>query len=295
MKRFVVGFAVIAIMPLVGIAEASSADAAWWSTPPSCGSTTYRKANGSRYTCSFSDDFSGSSLDRNKWVVQQTGLSGHSLGGDCWVDDPDNIKVSGGTLKLISRQEDASFTCKSPFGDFTTQYTSGSVSTRGKFSQAYGRYEFRAKFPDAKVSGSHSALWLYPYSQTYGGWPASGEVDVAEYYTRYPDRAIPYIHYNVDGANSSPVTNTSCKIADPWNFHTYVMEWTTTTILISYDGATCLEHKIDAASPLTGAAPFDKPFVLYLSQVLGSGSNAFSADSTPLPLTTEIDWVRVWK
>jgi beta-glucanase (GH16 family) len=107
---------------------------------------------------------------------------------------------------LISRHEDAPLTCKSPFGDFSTEYTSGSVSTRGKFSQTYGRYEFRAKFPDAKVTGSHSALWLYPYSQAYGGWPASGEIDVAEYYTKYTDRAIPYIHYVADGSNTSPVT-----------------------------------------------------------------------------------------
>jgi beta-glucanase (GH16 family) len=138
-------------------------------------------------------------------------------------------------------------------------------------------------------------VWLYPYGQAYGGWPASGEIDVAEYYSKVPDRAIPYIHYNKDGANSSPVTNTACKISDPSSFHTYVMEWTSTTIKISYDGTTCLEHKIDAASPLTGAAPFDKPFVVYLSQVMGSGSNEFDASATPLPLTTEIDWVRVWK
>jgi hypothetical protein len=32
-----------------------------------------------------------------------------------------------------------------------------------------------------------------------------------------------------------------------------------------------------------------------LTQALGSGSNAFMAGSTPLPATTEIDWVRAWK
>ena len=294
MKHAVMGWVLVLIAPLAWVGLSSPAEAGKPNSP-SCGSTKFTKANGSKYQCSFADDFNGSELDRNKWVVQATGISGHSLGGDCWVDDPDNIKVSDGTLKLISRHEDAPFTCNSPFGDFTTEYTSGSVSTRGKLSQTYGRFEFRAKFPDATVAGSHSALWMYPYSQTYGSWPASGEIDVAEYYTKYPDRAIPYIHYNVDSANTSPVTNTSCKIADPWNFHTYVMEWTTTTIKIVYDGATCVEHKIDAAAPLAGGAPFDKPFVVYLSQVLGSGSNPFSADTTPLPLTTEVDWVRVWK
>lgn len=32
-----------------------------------------------------------------------------------------------------------------------------------------------------------------------------------------------------------------------------------------------------------------------LAQVLGSGSNALSGRSTPLPLTTDVDRVRVWK
>jgi len=297
MKRTVVALVMGVIAPLIGVALVSPAEAAGRPKPPppSCGSTTYRKATGPKYVCSFADDFDGSSLDRNKWVSQQTELSGHSPGGDCWVDDPDNIQVSGGSLKLTTRRENEPFTCKSPFGDFTTQYTSGSVSTRGKFSQTYGRFEFRAKFSDVKVSGIQNALWMYPDVETFGGWPASGEIDVAEYYTKLPDRAIPYVHYLVDQANTSPVTNTSCKIADAWNFHTYVMEWDATSIKIAYDGVPCMEHKIDAASPLTGSAPFDSPFIVYMTQALGSGSNPFDPASTPLPATTEIDWMRVWK
>ena len=41
-------------------------------------------------------------------------------------------------------------------------------------------------------------------------------------------------------------------------------------------------------------APFDQPFIMSLTQALGIDSNAFDPNTTPLPATTQIDWVRVW-
>jgi hypothetical protein len=41
-------------------------------------------------------------------------------------------------------------------------------------------------------------------------------------------------------------------------------------------------------------APFDQPFFLSLTQALGVGTNSPTA-STPLPATTLVDYVRVWK
>jgi beta-glucanase (GH16 family) len=260
---------------------------------PSCGAKV-TKDDGKPWTCTFADEFDGSSLDAGKWVPQTTASGAPSMAGDCWVDDPANISVASGTLRLTSRREAEPFTCPSPlFGDYTTQYTSGSVSTRGTFDQAFGRWEIRAKFPDATVTGSHSALWLYPTYASYGPWPRSGEIDIAEYYTTYPDRVIPFIHYD-EAVDDGSYTNTRCMVADPWTFHTYAMVWTSQRITISIDGATCVDHVIDAADPLTGAAPFDQPFVTYLTQSRGVGPNAFGAGATPQPRTPAIDWVDVW-
>ena len=36
------------------------------------------------------------------------------------------------------------------------------VTTYNRFSQAYGRFEIRAKFPAATVQGLQSAFWLWP-------------------------------------------------------------------------------------------------------------------------------------
>ena len=195
---------------------------------------------------------------------------------------------------MTARKESAPFVCNSPFGDFTTEYTGGMISTWGKFAQTYGRFEIRAKFPATSIPGLQSALWLWPQNTTkYGSWPASGEIDIAETYSLYPDRAIPYIHY-LEAVPDPNVTNNFCMITDLGAFHTYVAEWTPQTITIEYDGQVCLIDDWKPAPPLLKPAPFDQPFIVVLTQALGSGNNAFDSATTPLPATTEIDYVRVW-
>jgi beta-glucanase (GH16 family) len=131
-----------------------------------------------------------------------------------------------------------------------------------------------------------------PYK--YGAWPGSGEIDIAEIYSRYADRAIPYIHY--DAATYDPnVTNTACLISNVAAFHTYAVEWTTSTLKIVYDGQTCLVDSWNPASPLIKPQPFDQPFIIALTQALGIDTNAFDPATTPLPATTSVDYVRVWK
>lgn len=267
---------------------APTAPTAWWLFGDACGAKV-RKSSGGYWACTFSDNFNGRALNRSNWLVQTTSASGFHSGPECFVDDPANVSVSGGHLNLTARAAAAPFTCESPSGDYTSNTTSGSVSTWGLFSQAFGRFEIRARFPATTTAGLHSALWLSPQRYKYGAWPLSGEIDIAEYYTRYPDRAIPFIHYS-GSALSSTVTNNYCMIADPSAFHTYVAEWTRKAITISFDGKTCVHHKFG----LLGTKPFDQPFIVALTQALGVGSNAYARGTTPLPAKTQVDYVHVW-
>jgi beta-glucanase (GH16 family) len=264
---------------------------------PSCGAKVL-KSSGKAWTCRFADEFSGTKLDGTKWSVQQTAVSGHSgAEADCWVNSPNNISVANGTLRLTSREEPKPIVCKAPRGHYTTKYTSGSVTTWGHFAQTYGRWQIRAKFPDANVTGSHSALWLFPRDQAYGEWPSSGEIDIAEYYTRAPDRVIPVIHYNAVGRANRTRTNKKCMVADPWNFHVYTAEWTPGRIQIWIDKTLCVDHTVRSRRPHSSTAPFDQPFATYLTQSLGVGRNRFrdvGRNATPLPVRTEVDWVHVW-
>lgn len=261
---------------------------------PDCGATV-DKVGGGHWTCTFADDFRGDRLDPKKWVVQSTALSGFRNNRECYGSD-DNVVVGGGVLRLTVRSEPAPFTCQDPTGPFTTQYTGGMVSTWERFSQTYGRFEIRARMPDVKVAGIHSAIWLWPQDVAKrGGKPMAGEIDIAEYYSAHPDRLIPYIHY-LPAVPDPGVTNSECLVSDPSAWHTYLLEWTPRTLTISYDGKTCLVNNWNPAPPLTKPAPFDQPFIIALTQSLGVATTANEpGTATPLPATMQIDRVRVWK
>jgi beta-glucanase (GH16 family) len=247
------------------------------------------------WTCTFDDEFSGTSLDTSNWQVQQTATSGYTSGPTaCFVNSPNNVSVSGGYLNLTARAESAPFSCKDPFGNFQTQYTSGMVTSAGLFSQTYGLFEVSAKLPPAVVSGLQETFWLWPNnSAKYGSvWPASGEIDFAEFYSEYSMLDIPYIHYNPAGYDPN-VTAYTCVI-NPTAFNTYGVEWTSTSITILLNGNVCLVDHTNPAAPLTGNEPFNQPFFLNLTQALGLYTNAFDPATTPLPATTQVDWVRVW-
>jgi predicted GNAT family acetyltransferase len=259
-------------------------------TGPSCGPAVL-KSDGTPWTCTLADEFRGTALDTDTWSPVETATSRFTY-GDCLV--PDNVKVQDGTLRLTTRKLSAPVTCEHPDEAFDTSYTSGSVTSLYKFSQTYGRFEIRAAMPTTSGAGLHSALWLVPDVPTYyGGWPRSGEIDIAEFYSSHADRLIPALHYE----SSSPWnerTNNECKVYKPTAFHTYAVEWTEQKLTISIDGTTCLEHAINPAV-LTGSAPFDRPFNINLTQMLGFGDNALPAGADIDSATMQVDYVHVWR
>jgi beta-glucanase (GH16 family) len=258
-----------------------------------CGGEPAVDVDGQQWQCPFDDEFNGTTtLDTSQWVVQQTADGGYHSGLECFEDSPDNVSVSGGTLNLTVQQAASSFHYP---GDRPndTQYTSGMVSTEEHFTQTDGLFEVRAKITGATTQGLQSSYRLYPAQPTYGDWPASGEIDVAELVSAYPTLAIPFVHDN-DSSSDPEATNDHCAIGDPSQFHTYAVQWTTQSLAFLYDGQTCLVDHSSSTSPLIDPAPFNEPFYGCLTQALGIGTNGFVPGSTPLPATTSVDWVRVW-
>ena len=258
---------------------------------PNCGTTTFLKSNGDPWVCSFVDNFSGTVLDATKWspmLTKQTGV----VTPECRIASSKNIAVGNGVLKLTVRKESKRVTCYTPTGSYSTLYTGGSVTTASKWDQTGGRFEIRAKFPATKIAGLHSALWMWPRYPIYH--EHSGEIDIAEYRTNHPGYVVPYVHYTSEYPDPNR-TNNWCAVLRPDYFHTYVMEWTIESIKISYDGKVCIEDRWDPADPLIHPAPFNRAFYLILTQSLGIKENAFVSGKTPLPATTQVDYVRVWK
>lgn len=63
-------------------------------------------------------------------------------------------------------------------GNYLNPVQSVRLRTAETFAFTYGRVEFNAKLP--KGDWQWPALWLMPSRGEYGGWPASGEIDVME-------------------------------------------------------------------------------------------------------------------
>jgi beta-glucanase (GH16 family) len=263
-----------------------------------CGGVTMDKPDGTPWVCTFDDEFDGTTLDTSKWTVVTTAATGYKSGSECFVDDPQNVSVSGGTLNLTVAKVPA-FACKGHNTDQTVQYTGGMVFTKDTFSQTYGYFEVKAQLPAATIQGLQSSLWLWPENDTYYGptWPDSGEIDFAEWYTQYPDLVVPYVHYNVKGDKyvDPNRTNTKCSIENPNAYNTYAVIWTNQTITVQMDGQNCLVDNWTPAGPEVKPAPFNMPFYLNLTAAIGIDTNT-ATTNTPkeLPATTNIDWVRVW-
>lgn len=55
---------------------------------------------------------------------------------------------------------------------------SGRINTRNSYAIKYGRVEVTAKLPVG--DWIWPAIWMMPVNNTYGNWPQSGEIDIAE-------------------------------------------------------------------------------------------------------------------
>jgi hypothetical protein len=89
------------------------------------------------------------------------------------------------------------------------------------------------------------------------------------------------------------VTAYNCQIS-VGQYNDYAVVWSPGKFTITVNGQNCLTDNYvpdNVASP----APFNQPFFIALTQALGVGSNAYNPYTTPLPATTSIDYVRVWK
>ena len=254
------------------------------------------------WQCTFDDEFNGTSLDTSKWQPQLSSTSGYSTGAApdlvCYVDNPQTISESGGTLNLSVVQTPT----PQPCGQTQTQYEGGMVSSYEIFSQRYGFFEARAKLPASALDGLQETLWLYPENETlFGPFPDSGEIDYGEFYSEFPTTDVPVVHY--PGSQDDPnATNDYCAIAGAQTagqFNTYALLWTPTTITAYFNGMPCITDTYApyVQGPDAAPGPFNQPFFMAFTAALGVGTDSPEGQdmSQELPATTSLDWMRVWQ
>jgi beta-glucanase (GH16 family) len=234
----------------------------------------------------WSDEFNGTSIDTNHWIFEtgnRNGWGNNEL--EFYTGRSDNAYVSNGVLHIVARREGTN--------GFT--YTSARMKSAGLFSHKYGRFEFRAKFPQGK--GYWPALWLMPKDSAYGGWPACGEIDVVENKGDYPAVVQGTIHY-ADPNNGNHLQSTDlftfAQGTGADTFHTYLLEWTTNSISWYVDNQL---YETQTNWSTVGApypAPFDQPFYIILNLAIGGIFDGDPDTNTVFPGEMQVDYIRVY-
>jgi beta-glucanase (GH16 family) len=259
------------------------------SSPGTCGGGHIAKPSGGYWTCSFDDEFGKRTLDSTKWTVMTTAATGYYTGNACYIDSPNNLAESTGYLRISATRPAAPVACGTRMADYLTT----AVITKGKFAQQYGRFEMRAKFPPGV--GLQPAFWMYPENLMATGTLNWGEMDIVEAYGAYPGYVQPRVHWMLaDGNSTAPGGN--CYIpTDTTSYHTYEMEWTSTTITFNYDGVTCWSiPKPESGAPTYSPAPFDQKYFMIVELAIGGTSANLPNATTPFPATMTVDYVRAW-
>ncbi len=236
------------------------------------------------YELVWSDEFDYTGLpNSSKW--------GYDVGGNGWGNNElqyytsnrtENARVENGNLIIEARKES--------YGG--NQYTSARLITKGKGDWLYGKIEVRAKLPGGK--GSWPAIWMLPTDWAYGGWPASGEIDIMEHVGYDPGIVHGSIHTNAYNHTLGTQKTSSFSVSDAETaFHVYSLEWTPDKVMVFVDDT---KYFTFYAQGDYKNWPFDKRFHLLLNIAVGGNwGGAQGVDDNIFPIKMEVDYVRVYQ
>lgn len=224
--------------------------------------------------------------DSTKWSYDTAGNAwgwGNHEAQYYTVARPENARVEGGVLKITALKE--------AMGG--KEYTSARLLTKGKGDWLYGRFEIRAKLPTGR--GAWPAIWMLPTDWEYGGWPASGEIDIMENVGFDPDTIVASAH--TQSYYHSIGTQKNARFACPdsyTDFHVYTLEWEPDEYRMYLDDTLQFTFKNEGRG--YEVWPFDKRFHLLLNLAIGGDWGGIQGiDDSLFPLVYEVDYVRVYQ
>ena len=243
------------------------------------------------WTMTLSEEFDGEELNTDLWNTRL--VWDGPLERDLQVYLPENVSVGDGLLRMKFEKRTAH-----QYGDPnlpTRDYATACLTTFDKFTQRYGYFEARLKYPTAR--GGWPAFWMLPDRGPEGGnvWQRRSthnggmEVDIAEhlcewgwgtyncaahwdgYEEEHKSTALPLQHYRQtdDG------------------FHAFGLLWEPGRLTWFCDG----EPKVSWQSERVCSVP---EFVKFTIQVGGSWAT-HDVDDAALPDYMLVDYVRVWQ
>ena len=216
----------------------------------------------------------------------------YDTGGGGWGNNElqyytpgDNVNIENGLLTIECRKEEMG----------GREYTSTRLVTRKLEDWLYCKVEARAKLPSGK--GTWPAIWMLPTDWVYGGWPASGEIDIMEHVGYDPNVIVQTVHcakyYGATPKNHSMRVD---GVMD--EFHTYGLEWLPDQIIFSVDGEETFRYRPTdyTEHPNKDVWPFDKRMHLLVNLAFGGNWGGYAGiDEGCLPAVYQLDYVRVYQ
>ncbi len=265
---------------------------------------SFNQCDNNPWVLVFQDEFDGNSLDNSKWHAQ-TGVPRDPYFGSqkAW-HKPENVTVSDGTLKIISKKENSYnmpvVTSWSPYtvkyDDF--EYSTGEIWTNARFEN--GRFDARIKIPKGK--GFFPAFWLY------GDIPKYNEIDIFEFWDNSTTKHHMSIHTKLD---DQPNRDCERQYNGPdfsADFHIFTCIWEKNVIYFYMDGE--LQRTDNRYITIQGqqicnitawqqyimniAYPIN-PMAIVLNTAIQYNSPYAPDASTIFPAQLEVDWVHYYK
>ena len=238
------------------------------------------------YELDWNDEFDledGSMPDMNKWRFEnkpagwvnnelQTYVSGGARNGvkTAWVE--------GGALNIRAIREGSDI-----------------ISARmySRKSWTYGYMEAAIWLPKGK--GTWPAYWMMP-DDFSRGWPGCGEIDIMEEVGYHPNYTSSSIHcksyYHSIGTQK---THEQYTAGAESGYHVYALEWTADALMFYVDGKKHFTFNNDKTGN-DDTWPFNKDFYIILNLAWGGDwGGSQGVDSSALPCTMKVDYVRVFK
>ena len=239
------------------------------------------------WTLVWSDEFNDTNIDLDKWSFEVNGTGGGNNELQYYTDRSDNARIENGSLIIEAREE--SYTG----ADGTRNYTSARLRTLGKGDWLYGRMEARIRIPQGQ--GIWPAFWMLPSAWVYGGWAASGEIDIMENVGHEPNVVHGTLHYGGPWPTNT-YTGAGYTLEEPFanDFHLFAVEWQEGEIRWYVDGIHTQTQTNWYSTNGAYPAPFNQEFHILLNVAVG-GTWPGSPDSTTVfPQKMEVDYVRVY-
>ncbi len=172
-------------------------------------------------------------------------------------------------------------------------YTSGAISTQGRFSLNYGMLDFRAKMPAGQ--GLWSGLWL----DQAGGSDPWGEIDVAELLLGDTHAVYGSLHEWSPPPLWGETQGTRMAADASQGFHDYELIWQPGMITWALDGVAYAQYTKAQAQAAGHPWAFDDGTGFYLIADLavaaasewGGGTDR----ATVFPATMQLQWIRIWR